>query len=288
MKSESPFDDLLVLVKGAGDLATGVAWRLHRCGIPVVMTELPRPLTVRRAVAFAQAVFADEHEVEGITARKALVADAPDVLAAGEIPVLVDPESEAVAELAPSVVVDAILAKTNTGTTLDSAAFVVALSPGFEASIDCHAVIETNRGHNLGRSIWEGTAETDTDTPGALPSLDEAAMRVLRAPVAGRFQALARIGDRVPSGEPVGTILQSSGKEMTLLAPFTGVLRGLIHERVPLHPGLKIGDLDPRSNPQHAFQISDKALAVGGGVLEAILHWHFGRIDDAVTEELGF
>ena len=142
MNNESPFDDLLALVKGAGDLATGVAWRLHRCGIPVVMTELPRPLTVRRAVAFAQAVYDDEHEVEGITARRALVADVPEVLDAGEIPVVVDPEAEAIDELAPSAVVDAVLAKTNTGTTLDSAAFVVALGPGFEAGVDCHAVIE--------------------------------------------------------------------------------------------------------------------------------------------------
>ena len=145
-------------------MATGVAWRLHRSGIPVVMTELPRPLTVRRAVAFAQAVYDDEHEVEGITARKALVADVPEVLEAGEIPVLVDPEAEAIDELAPSAVVDAVLAKTNTGTTLDSAAFVVALGPGFEAGVDCHAVIETNRGHNLGRAIWEGAAEADTGT----------------------------------------------------------------------------------------------------------------------------
>ena len=303
MKSESPFDDLLALIKGAGDLATGVAWRLHRCGIPVVMTELPHPLAVRRTVAFAQAVFDDEHEVEGITARKALVADVPDVLDAGEIPVLVDPEAEAIDELAPSAVVDAILAKTNTGTTLDSAPFVVALGPGFEAGIDCHVVIETNRGHSLGRAIWEGAAEADTGTPGALrlpprsdsgsqrqpnPGLDAAATRVLRAPVAGRFRAMARIGDRLSAQQPFGTVLQPSGQETTLLAPFGGVLRGLIHASVPLRPGLKIGDLDPRNNPRHAFRISDKSLAVGGGVLEAFLHWHFGRSDDTVTEELGF
>ena len=167
------------------------AWRLHRSGIPVVMTELPRPLTVRRAVAFAQAVYDDEHEVEGITARKALVADVPEVLEAGEVPVLVDPEAEAIDELAPSAVVDAVLAKTNTGTTLDSAAFVVALGPGFEAGVDCHAVIETNRGHNLGRAIWEGAAEADTGTPGAiwLPQ---------------SVQESGDSGDRSPAVEPVG------------------------------------------------------------------------------------
>lgn len=301
MTDEHPFEDLLVLIKGAGDLATGVAWRLHRSGIPVVMTELPRPLSVRRAVAFAQAVYDEEHEVEDVTARKALTADVPDVLDAGEIPVLVDPEMEAVEELAPSVVVDAVVAKVNTGTTLESAEFVAALGPGFEAGVDCHAVIETNRGPNLGRAIWEGGAEADTGTPGAAwtpptgresgnggPAEDMTAARVLRAPVAGRFRALACIGDRLEEGAPYGAIVQPSGEEMTLLAPFSGVLRGLVHETVSLQPGLKIGDIDPRGEPALAFRISEKSLAVGGGVLEAFLHWHFGRSDDSVTEELGF
>ena len=296
MTDEHPFEDLLVLIKGAGDLATGVAWRLHRSGIPVVMTELPRPLSVRRAVAFAQAVFDDEHEVEDVTARKALTADVPDVLDAGEIPVLVDPGMEAIEELAPSVVVDAVVAKVNTGTTLESAEFVAALGPGFEAGVDCHAVIETNRGPNLGRAIWEGGAEADTGTPGAAwtpptgrkSAEDVTAARVLRAPVAGRFRALACIGDRLEEGAPYGAIVQPSGEEKTLLAPFSGVLRGLIHETVSLQPGLKIGDIDPRGEPVLAFRISEKSLAVGGGVLEAFLHWHFGRSDDSVTEELGF
>ena len=286
MRDEYPFDDLLVLIKGAGDLATGVAWRLHRCGIPVVMTELPVPLTVRRAVAFAQAVYDEEHEVEDVTARKALTADVPDVLDAGEVPVLVDPEMEAIDELAPSAVVDAIVAKCNTGTTLESAEFVAALGPGFEAGVDCHAVIETNRGPNLGRALWEGRAEADTGTPGAIVTPpgraldDAAAARVLRAPAAGRFQAQARIGDCLAGGEPYGAVVDPSGGETTLLAPFAGVLRGLIHESVALKPGLKIGDIDPRGDPKSAFRISDKSLAVGGGVLEAFLHWHFGRSDD--------
>jgi len=304
MRDEHPFDDLLVLIKGAGDLATGVAWRLHRCGIPVVMTELPQPLTVRRTVAFAQAVYDEEHEVEDVTARRALAADVPDVLDAGEIPIVVDPEMEAIDELAPSAVVDAIVAKCNTGTTLECAEFVAALGPGFEAGVDCHAVIETNRGPNLGRTIWEGGAEADTGTPGTIrttptgqesgegsaggPAKDIAAARVLRAPVAGRLQALACIGDRVEEGAPYGAVVQASGEETPLLAPFSGVLRGLIHESVALQPGLKIGDIDPRGEPEYAFRISEKSLAVGGGVLEAFLHWHFGRSDDSVTEELGF
>lgn len=303
MRDENPFDDLLVLVKGAGDLATGAAWRLHRCGIPVVMTELPRPLTVRRAVAFAQAVYDEEHEVEDVTARRALTADVPEVLDAGEIPVVVDAGMEAIEELAPSAIVDAIVAKRNTGTTLESAAFVAALGPGFEAGFDCHAVIETNRGPNLGRVIWEGGAEADTGTPGAIwaPDVaeegdgngrgateDPAAARVLRAPTAGRLEALARIGDRLAAGDPYGRVVTPSGQETTLVAPFAGVLRGLIHESAPLQPGMKIGDIDLRGRREHAFCISDKSLAVGGGVLEAFLYWHFGRSDDSVTEEMGF
>ena len=214
MKSESPFDDLLALVKGAGDLATGVAWRLHRSGIPVVMTELPRPLTVRRSVAFAQAVYDDEHEVEGITARKALVADVPEVLDAGEIPVVVDPEAEAIDELTPSAVVDAVLAKTNTGTTLDSAAFVVALGPGFEAGVDCHAVIETNRGHNLGRAIWEGAAEADTGTPGAIwlpPSVQESGE-------SGRSKPGSRAGGNACAARACGRPLSGIGAYWRLRA----------------------------------------------------------------------
>lgn len=288
MRSESPFDDLLTLVKGAGDLATGVAWRLHRCGVPVVMTELARPYTVRRAVAFAQAVFAEEHEVEGITARRTLTNDVPDVLDACEIPVVVDPEGEAIEELAPSVVVDAAGAQTNAGTSLASAPLVVALGPGFIAGVDCHAVIETARGHNLGRAIWGGEAGADTEAPPTLPGLPAAEKRTLRAPSAGRLEATARVGDLMPAGGIIGAVVQPSGQVSEVAAPFTGVLRGLVHGSVELRQGLKIGDLDPRCSREDALRISDRALAVGGGVLETFLHWHFGRSDSSVSEEIAF
>ncbi|RME56850.1 MAG: EF2563 family selenium-dependent molybdenum hydroxylase system protein [Caldilineae bacterium] len=267
------FDDTLVLIKGAGDLATGVAWRLHRCGFPVVMTELPTPLAIRRAVAFAEAVYTGEHEVEGVTARCVSLDDAPDILEAGEIPVLIDEDAAAVYEMGPTVVVDAIVAKTNTGTTMDDAPLVIALGPGFLAGTDCHGVVETNRGHYLGRIYWSGEAQADTGTPGPLPGMEENASRVLRAPTDGRLQAFVQIGERIPAGELIATVLSPAGEETPILAPFTGVLRGLIHEQVPLRAGMKIGDLDPRSDIRHAFTISDKSLAVGGGVLEGILTW---------------
>lgn len=270
---ESRFPDILVLIKGAGDLATGVAWRLHRCGFPVVMTELARPLAVRRTVSFAQAVFDGEQTVEGVTARLTDLDDVPDVLAAGEIPVLVDTETACLPEIAPTVLVDARLAKHNIDTSIDDAPLVLALGPGYVAGVDCHAVIETNRSHHLGRVIWQGSAEADTGDPGPLPGAPQDSSRVLRAAVSGRFLSFARIGDRLPAGETIGVIQRAGGEEVPVRAPFTGVVRGLIHETTPIAAGMKIGDMDPRIETAHAFTISDKSLAIGGGALEAILTW---------------
>jgi xanthine dehydrogenase accessory factor len=270
-------DELLIMIKGAGDLATGVGWRLRRCGFPVVMTEMPQPSTVRRTVAFAQAVYDGEHTVEGITARRCLPADVPDILLADEVPVLVDPEGASLADLAPSVLVDAIVAKTNTGSRIDDAPLVVALGPGFSAGDDCHAVIETHRGHNLGRVIWQGRALADTGMPGSIPGMGVDVTRVLRAPVSGRLRPYHSIGDTVESGATIAVITTVEGEEALVVAPFAGVLRGLIHERAPVNKGLKIGDLDPRAQPAHAWTLSDKSLAIGGGVLEAILSWHFNQ-----------
>lgn len=271
--NNSPFSDTLVLIKGAGDLATGAAWRLHRCGFPVVMTELPRPLAVRRAVSFAQAVFDGEHTVEGVTARLSLVEDVADVLAANEIPVLIDTDTDCLPEIAPTVLVDARVAKRNIDTSIDDAPLVVALGPGYVVGIDCHAVIETNRSHNLGRVIWQGSAEENTGNPGSLPGVPDDTSRVLRAGVSGRFISFANIGDRLPSGDTIGVIQRPGGEEAPVLAPFTGVVRGLIHESTPVNTGMKIGDMDPRIDAKNAFTISDKSLAIGGGVLEAILTW---------------
>lgn len=254
-----------VLIRGAGDLASGVAWRLRRCGFPVVMTEIERPLVVRRTVAFAEAVFAGQATVEGVTAQRATdVAEARRLLAAGAIPVLVDPDADCRAELRPAVLVDAIMAKVNTGSAIDHAPLVVGLGPGFVAGRDCHAVIETNRGHDLGRVIWQGAAEPDTKTPGEVGGYKGA--RVLRAPADGHVYAHAAIGDPVGEGQ---VIAQVDGAPV--VAPFGGVLRGIVHPSVAVHTGMKIGDLDARAERRYCFTISEKSLAIAGGVLEAIL-----------------
>ena len=259
------FEDILVVIKGAGDLASGVAYRLKRAGFPVLMTELDTPLMVRRAVCYGNAVYEGEIQVEGITARRVdSPTEARRLAGSEQIPVLVAPESAALVELRPQVLVDAIMAKVNTGTTIDAAPLVVALGPGFTAGRDCHAIIETNRGHWLGRVIEHGSAQADTQTPGSMQG--HTADRVLRAPATGHVAAVASIGDWIKPGQLIATV---AGQEVR--APFEGVLRGLVHPKVAVTPGFKIGDLDPRGEVRHCFTISDKSLAVGGGVLEAIL-----------------
>ena len=259
------FKRVLVLVRGGGDLASGVIFRLVRSGFPVLVTELAQPLAIRRTVAFASAVFENTIEIEGLVARRIAAAeDAADVINAGEIPVLVDAAGAARNRLRPAVVVDARLAKRNLGTTRNDAPLVIGLGPGFWAGEDCHAVIETNRGHYLGRVITEGSAQPDTGSPGAVRG--HTRDRVLRAPADGRVLPMVAIGDRV-QGEQIVAVV--GGQPIT--APFDGILRGLIHPAVNVKQGLKVGDVDPRGERDYCFRISDKSLAVGGGVLEAIL-----------------
>jgi len=254
----------LILIKGAGDLATGVAWRLVRCGFRVVMTELSHPLAIRRKVAFAEAVYVGETTVEGVTAR---LAHNPDdthrIQKDGMIPVLVDPAAQCRQTLRPDVLVDAIVAKCNKGTQITDAPLVIALGPGFAAGTDCHAVIETQRGHYLGRVLWAGPATSNTGVPGTISG--QSATRVLRAPCAGHVVAHVAIGDLLRAGDHIATI---AGRPIH--APFDGVLRGLLHPAVEAWAGLKIGDVDPRGIRTHCFTISDKALAIAGGVLEAV------------------
>ncbi len=264
------FQHVPVLIKGAGDLASGVALRLHRSGFPVLMTEIAHPLTVRRTVAFAEAVFAGHTTVEEVRGRRCQPAEIKTVWAAGEIPVLVDPEAQVRTQIKPVVVIDAIMAKRNLGTRLSDARLVIALGPGFQTGQDCHAVIETNRGHYLGRVLYQGSAEPDTGQPGTLPGVSPNLSRVLRAPQEGHVLAHYAIGDRVPSGAIVAAVRGVRGMR-PVVAPFSGVLRGLIHSQVPVHSGMKIGDLDPRAERDFCFTVSDKSLAIGGAVLEAVL-----------------
>lgn len=255
----------LVLLRGGGDLASGVAHRLHRAGLRVLITELPQPLCVRRAVSFAEAVYAGSLTVEGVTARLAPdLVTAQTLLERGEIAVIVDPEGLTLRQMRPAIVVDGRLAKKRLDTRLSDAPLVIGLGPGFVAGEDCHAVVETNRGHNLGRVYWQGAAEPDTGQPEPVHGF--AGQRVLRAPGAGVFTGRRAIGDRVSAGEVIATV-----DGQPIVAPFDGVLRGLLHDGLPVTTSLKVGDLDPRGNREHCFTISDKARSVGGGVLEAIL-----------------
>ncbi len=254
-----------VAVKGGGDLGTGAILRLHRAGFRVWVTELPQPLALRRAVAVASAIYEGAITVEGHTARR--VADPsefPAVWEREEIPVLVDPEGESIRRLRPEVVVDAIMAKRNTGTSITDAPVVVALGPGFTAGVDCHAVVETARGHDLGRVYYAGGALPDTGIPGTIGGHD--VLRVLRAPCAGRFRGVRRIGDRVEAGEVVAYV-----GETPVRTAIAGVLRGILADGLEVTPGMKVGDVDPRAEVRHCFTVSDKSWAVGGGVLEAVL-----------------
>jgi xanthine dehydrogenase accessory factor len=263
--SGSPFASIQVVVRGAGDLGSGVIYRLYRAGLVVVVLELPQPLFVRRAVAYGAAAFEGEVTVEELTARLASdVAVARNIQSDGDVPVLIDPEGQSLKQLEPAVIVDARMAKRNLGTTISDAPLVVALGPGFTAGVDCHAVVETNRGHFLGRVIWEGQAEPDTRIPGEIGSYR--AMRVLRAPRDGVMRGLVAIGEAVVADQPV-----AMADDEAIRAPFDGVLRGLLHDGIRVTAGLKIGDVDPRGVREHCFTHSEKALAVGGGVLEAIL-----------------
>ena len=257
---------MLVLIRGAGDIATGIALRLHRSGLQVVMTDLPLPTAIRRTVCFSPAITDGETTVEGVHAVYAPdTAAAKKYLSQGAVPVLADPELACRDALHPDALVDAILAKRNLGTRMTDAPVVVGVGPGFTAGEDCHAVVETMRGHTLGRVIYRGSALPNTNIPGLIGGY--AGERVLRAPADGIFTRLLDIGAEVKAGDIAGTV---GGEPMR--CTIDGVLRGILPSGTPVHKGMKSGDVDPRCQPEYCTTASDKALAVGGGVLEAILH----------------
>ncbi|MEM5780155.1 MAG: selenium-dependent molybdenum cofactor biosynthesis protein YqeB [Lawsonibacter sp.] len=262
---------MLVVIKGAGDLATGIACCLHRCGFKLIMTETALPTTVRCTVAFSQAVYQGGAEVEGVQAR--LAASPEEALALtrkGLVAVLIDPEAKVVETLRPDALVDAILAKQNLWTRLSDAPCVVGVGPGFTPGMDCHAAVETQRGHDLGRVLWDRPPAPDTGIPGDIGGYT--VERLLRAPAEGVFTPAARIGDLVEAGQPVGYV---DGRPMQ--TQISGVLRGLLPEGTPVCLGMKAGDVDPRCRSEHCFTVSDKARAVAGGVLEAILAQRCGK-----------
>ena len=254
-----------MVIRGGGDLATGVAVRLHRAGFSVLVLEIQQPLAVRRLVAMAEAVYAGRVVVEGIEGRRADTPDeVPSLLQTGVIPVLVDPQAASAADLRPAAIVDGRMRKAPSELPLDAAPLIVGLGPGFEAGVDCHAVIETRRGHYLGRILWHGRASPDTKIPEAVEGY--AVDRVLRAPRSGVMQGRAPIGSVVRQGDVLLVI-----DRQPVAAPFDGALRGLLHDGVRVEPGMKVGDLDPRREGRFCREVSDKALAVGGAALEAIL-----------------
>ena len=265
---------MMVVIRGAGDIATGVALRLHRAGMRVVMCDLPTPTSIRRTVCFSEAIRLGETRVEGV--RGVLCPDAATARAvarAGDVAVLVDPEASCVAELAPDALVDAILAKRNLGTRRGMAPVVVGVGPGFTAPVDCDAAVETMRGHYLGRVYYEGSPLPNTAVPGLIGGY--AGERVMRAPADGVFEPCVEIGATVRAGDVCARV---AGEPMR--ATIDGVVRGLLQAGVRVTAGMKSGDVDPRCHPEYIETSSDKALAVGGGVLEAILALSGGAADD--------
>jgi xanthine dehydrogenase accessory factor len=256
----------VVLIRGAGDIATGVACRLYRANFRrILMLETEAPLAVRRLVSFCEAVHHGTASVEGIEAvRIGGEEELPAIWEAGKIALLVDPKGESVQRLKPDVFLDATLAKRNLGMSICDAPLVIGLGPGLTAGVDCHLVIETNRGHDMGRLISAGTAEADTGVPGDIGGYSKE--RVLRAPVGGRFTSERQIGDMVRKGEGIGRV-----GTVEVPATIDGILRGLIRPGSAVTAGLKIGDIDPRSEAAYCATVSEKARALGGAVLEAIL-----------------
>ena len=272
----------LIAVKGAGDLATGVIHRLTRSGFAVIVTELAQPTALRRTVAFAEAVPLGEMTVEGVTARRVqTLEEARALLSRQEVPVFVDPSGTLLHMVRPYALIEATLSKRNSGMSTEDAPIVIALGPGYEAGRDVHAVVETNRGHNLGRVYTRGAAEADTGVPGTIGGYGSE--RVLRAPCAGILYGRHQIGDLLQKDELVA-VVKADDAEIPVNVAIGGILRGLVRNGLPVTAGMKVGDIDPRAVREHCFTISDKARAVAGGVLEALLsllstRWSF-RLDE--------
>lgn len=269
----------LVIVRGGGDLATGVIQALQRAGFQLLTLEVPDPSAIRRQVALAEAVYDGSAVVEDITARLCRSGQAIEkAWRSGEVPILIDPQGKSIAELKPWAVVDAILAKKNVGTTRNMAPHTIALGPGFTAGVDVDVVIETKRGHNLGRLIYKGEAAPNTGIPGMIAGFGKE--RVIHSPSSGYFYGLTVIGDMVEKGRPIGVITQEALPDgvkpavamgIPVPATLTGLLRGMIRSTYPVVSGFKIADIDPRKDElKNCFTISDKARCLGGAVLTAL------------------
>ena len=303
--------NLLIICRGAGDLATGIIHRLHRAGHRVIALETDYPAAIRRQVSFCEAVYDGSAAVEGVTARLVpALADAETdtetysgindtpaahiisekwdssaieaVLEAGEVPLLIDPKGESIAPLKPDIVVDAIIAKKNLGTTINMASLVIGVGPGFTAGQDVHLVIESMRGHNLARIITDGMAQPNTGVPGNIAGFTSE--RVIHAPAAGYIHDVRKIGDIVQKGDEIARIYPDKesydnalSEYVPVNATITGIIRGLIREGYYFREGFKIADIDPReSELTNCFTISDKARSIAGSVLEAVSAFEHG------------
>lgn len=259
--------DNIVVVRGGGDLATGVIHKLHRCNIKVVVLECEHPTAIRRTVSFCNAVFENEMVVEGVKCRLAYnIEEIYQILEDGDIPLIIDEKCKIIKDIKPVAVIDAIIAKKNIGTSIDMAPITIALGPGFEAGKDVHAVIETKRGHNLGRIIYEGFAAKNTGIPGEIKGYSKE--RVIHSPCEGIINNISEIGDYVEQNQIIATV----GNE-NVYASLSGILRGIIYDKTYVKKGLKIADIDPRKEElQNCYKISDKARCIAGGTLEALLN----------------
>ena len=263
---------MLVCIKGAGDLASGIALRLHRSKIDVVMTDLPVPTAVRRTVAFSEAIRLGRTMVEEVCAERADdLEEVRSCINRGVIPVVADPDGAVIRDIKPEVVIDAILAKRNLGTEMSDAPLVIGVGPGFTAGTDCHAVVETKRGHTLGRVIREGSAIPNTGVPGNIGG--QTVKRLITASADGIFHPEKDIGDSVKEGDRVANV---DGEPV--YAQTDGMIRGMLQDGVEVTKGMKSGDVDPRGTTVDYMKVSDKALAIGGGVLEAILSYAGDRL----------
>ncbi|WP_312649084.1 selenium-dependent molybdenum cofactor biosynthesis protein YqeB [Aminipila sp.] len=260
-----------IYIRGAGDLATGIACRLYESGFQVLMTDLEVPTTVRRTVAFSPAIYEAKAEVEGkVGVYCSSIEEVEEAFLRKEIPIVVDKDGLFLKALKPDVVVDAIIAKKNVATKINDAEIVIAIGPGFIAGEDCHCVIESMRGHNLGRCIYTGHATPNTGIPGNIGGFTTE--RIIRAACDGKFRGAVKIGDRIQSGQTVGYI-----GEIPIVAQIDGMVRGLLQDGVMVHKNMKAGDVDPRAEKGNCYTVSDKSRAIAGGVLEGILHLIYFR-----------
>lgn len=264
-----PVKDLRIVIKGAGEMASGVAFRLWNANFKrICMTDVAQPRSVRRMVSFSEAVYDGVQNIQGVTGELIDSFDRIERLwAASRIPVVVDPKAEIIKFLQPDVVVDAILAKKNTGTLITDAPLVIGLGPGFSVGKDVHLVVETLRGHNLGRLIRDGKAEENTGIPGVIAGYGPE--RVFRASVNGRFKGIRKIGDIVKKGDIVADV-----NDVPVRARINGIIRGMLRDGIEVWQGMKAGDIDAREVKDSCYTVSDKALAIAGGVLEGMLS-HF-------------